>query len=147
MPQHMWLAAGALQQRRHFGEEVRHGKGLRDIIGSTRPHQADRLIHLGKSGDEDEGQARFVRNETIEKRFAIHVRQPDIADHEIGRVRPCGVKRCLAGFPPGDLVTFKIKSMGDGFAHDRIVLNQSDAHALWRRHALPPALHLAAPSM
>ena len=66
-----------------------------------------------------------------------HVRQPNVAEHEVGRKLGHPVYGFLTGVPPNGAPTLELERPLERLAHNRIVVDDRDASRLIQ-HGSPP---------
>ena len=111
----------ALDQRLHL-------EGLEQIVHRAGADETHRLGNVAIGGDEQEGGG-GQRHRPAEQGFPVHVGQADVAHHH-RRLNPLQSREGLAATaPPQRRETLELEALDQGFAEQRIILNQRYARS------------------
>ena len=118
----------------HLLKQARELERLGQIVLRAGANERDRLIDLPERRHKNERRRERAGVCRAENLLAVHVRQPNVAEHEVRTKLGHPVHGFLAGLPPNGAPALELKRPLERFAHDRIVIDDRDAsqtHSAW----------------
>ena len=90
-------------------------------------HRLDRDVHRGVRGHHEHDEVGVRGERALQRLDAVDARQPDVEEHDVGRVRGEQLERLLAGLRREHLVAAALEALGDGPADELLVVDDEDA--------------------
>jgi hypothetical protein len=126
----------AAQQRAHSGGELRHGEGLDHVIVGAQIEAAHAVLDRVARREHEHRRAAFVRccaAQAPQHLEAVHLRQPDVEDHEVELFLRRGEHRILAARRDVDRVALGLENALQSRRERRVVLYDQQSHGEWHK--------------
>ena len=117
----------AAQQRAHPRGQLRHGEGLHHVVVGAEVEAAHAILHRVARGEhQDRRRPGLVRRrgaQPPQHLEAVHLRQPDVEDHEVELLLRRGRHRVLAARRHVDRVALGLEDALQPGGQGRVVLH------------------------
>jgi hypothetical protein len=112
------------------GEELGEAERFRDVVIGTSVETDDDVDFAMARGEDDDREGRMVGADPTAYLVPVEVRESEVEDHELRRVRRSRVERSLAGGRPVDDVALRSERAGEGASDRLVVLHEEDGRGI-----------------